>query len=648
MIVGLYLRHIKTYKNIHFVPIGDYKFINYLGKNGSGKSSIIEGFDSFFNGREYSINKSAKKAGLNKTSNVPYFVPIFLIEKSKITTNNKKDFETLSNFFWNVEEKTITASVRKSGPEVSEFFKLRNSIIEKKSTHFLIMIGETVFKNVYIPFFQEQINPLKNIADEDNLDDSQNTFDIKFKSVLETIKKTYSYVYIPVEIDVEDFTKIETASMQKVFGKTLKDEIMQVLSQTDINKINTKLNDFIKELEIKLNGEYYYESISLSKKNLTPYDLFEKILEVYFKRRVLNKGNSSDKKLAKKVSELSAGEKRQALIDLLYAFLTDGNERDRYVVIGIDEPENSLHNGLCYEQFEKLKEISKKYQVLITTHWYGFLPTISEGVGHFLNKTKEDKVKFETYELYSYRSTIKQDIENNGNRIPQDFQLKSMNDLVQSIFHSIGQENSYNWLICEGMSEKIYFDYYFKNEIQNKNLKILALGGYKEVIRLYRYLELPMKETKNLSEFKGKIYCLIDTDNQITGDDIKDGLNSLKIRRLSNKHYIDETDLVTLDNKEIFKTEIENALNPKIFKKVLHSMTNDKKYRIDDDIKVEQLKNTDFSASLENYKINHFFDENTGKNKVEFAEKYIAELKSLSNAQQYIPNWIKKIKEFYN
>lgn len=84
----------------------------------------------------------------------------------------------------------------------------------------------------------------------------------------------------------------------------------------------------------------------LQKKYLKNTDLFEKILEVYFKIRVLNKGNSSNRKLSKKIRELSAGEKRQALINLVYAFLSDKNERDGYIIIGIDEPENSLHTSL--------------------------------------------------------------------------------------------------------------------------------------------------------------------------------------------------------------------------------------------------------------------------------------------------------------
>ena len=40
------------------------------------------------------------------------------------------------------------------------------------------------------------------------------------------------------------------------------------------------------------------------------------------------------------------------------------------------------------------------------------------------------------------------------------FTLKSTNDLVQAIYYSLQANEHYNWLIVEGVSEKIYFEYY--------------------------------------------------------------------------------------------------------------------------------------------------------------------------------------------
>ena len=46
MIVGIFLRHIKTYKGINFVPLSDgEKFCGLVGNNGIGKSTVLEALD---------------------------------------------------------------------------------------------------------------------------------------------------------------------------------------------------------------------------------------------------------------------------------------------------------------------------------------------------------------------------------------------------------------------------------------------------------------------------------------------------------------------------------------------------------------------------------------------------------------------------
>lgn len=83
---------------------------------------------------------------------------------------------------------------------------------------------------------------------------------------------------------------------------------------------------------------------------------------------------------------------------------------------------------------------------------------------------------------------------------------------------------------------KKYFEYFFKNEIDNKKLRILLpLGGNNNVSQeVYEYLELPMRE-KN-SSIKGKVWCLIDTDSTRHKEYIGDRTKNLKIRRLSNQN----------------------------------------------------------------------------------------------------------------
>ena len=63
MIVGVFLRHYKTYSGTNYIPLSSgSNFCGLVGNNGIGKSSILEAFDSLFNGKEWNINSGQKKA----------------------------------------------------------------------------------------------------------------------------------------------------------------------------------------------------------------------------------------------------------------------------------------------------------------------------------------------------------------------------------------------------------------------------------------------------------------------------------------------------------------------------------------------------------------------------------------------------------
>lgn len=657
MIIGLFLRHIKAYKGINFIPIGfEHNFVSYIGENGIGKSSVIEALNSFFNNRKYIINKEALSDGITGANN-PYILPIFLIEKVKIS-KHKKEFEKISDFFWNIQKHTITPGIQGSA---KEFFELRDKIIEKKETHHLILMGETNFQAGHKTFFgsfHSEENFLVQFLEKDPADVKGKTGDDRekvitewtneldrkletadWKRILQELKDLYSFVYLPVELEIESFTKIETDEMQKIFDKNLKKEINDALSSvkfTGSEGINTKLDSFVDEIEKTLDNIYCYDTGVSRGNTVTQSDIVEKIIESYFQKRTLYKGD-------KRVSELSAGEKRQALIDVVYAFLIKSKEREKDVIIAIDEPENSLHTSLCYDQFEKLQAISENNQILITTHWYGFLPIINKGFGHFLSY-QEDSIRFETYNLFDYRSKIKQDLTTSKNKIPYDFNLKSTNDLVQSIFYSLNKDEPYNWLIVEGISEKIYFEYFLQQEIEDKKLRILCLGGQNKVSEIYEYLELPIKNEKE--NLKGKVYCLIDTDQKEHKKHIADGHNNLKIRRLSNDNKPDKTKLLCLNNSDNSMCDIEQSLNPVIFQKTINELDVAENYKIKAIEKVNG--NTHFIKNFNNTKIEEFFKENEGENKVKFAKKYIEVLSKESNPNEFIGDWINEIKNYFN
>ncbi|BBL88664.1 hypothetical protein VroAM7_13170 [Vibrio rotiferianus] len=663
MIIGLFLRHIKAYKGINFVPVGhEYKFVTYVGENGSGKSSILEALDSFLNNKPYPINKSALNDGINTVGNEPFVAPIFLIDKTKVN-NNKRQFELLSNYFWSVTKSGLHSSIQTS---TKEFFEIRDSLVNKSQyssdSHYLIVCGEQNLNSTLKPYFASfhndegfllhfleveptVISELSGQDKKDKISELREQLKIKlqqrdWKNIAQHLKDLYSYVYFPVEIEVESFTKIETVEMQKIYDKKLKNEIETALSSVNfLNQggINQTLDTFISEIEYILGNEYCYDTGQKRNNSVTKSDLVNKILEVYFQKRVLNRKTSDG---LTRVSELSAGEKRQALINLVYAFLKRNSERETMVIIAVDEPENSLHTALCYDQFEKLKEISRSNQILITTHWYGFLPVVSEGYGHFLNVNNK-KISFESYDLYHYRSEVKSAIENSRNKIPSNFILKSTYDLVQSIFYSIMNDEPYNWIICEGVSEKIYFEHFFREEIENKKLRILPMGGQNKVIRLYKYLQNPISEEK----CKGKVYCIIDSD-QIRCEEINRGCNTLAIRRLSNKNSHEKTELLTLDHNDASTTDIERALHPIIFKQVINTLSSNTDYHIEKI--VNEGGNCDFIKNFKNIELEEYFKENDGNNKVTFANEYVKVSNSNYEYNELVPSWVNEIKNFFN
>ena len=648
MIIGIFLRHIKAYKGIKYIPIGEkHNFVAFTGENGVGKSSILQGLDSFFNEKNYFINKGSVGEG-TKDINFPYFVPIFFIPKDKIKGKSEEIVKELSDFFWNVEKTNLSPGVIGT---TKDFFELREKIKDKKDSHYLLVIGEKILNTAqtYFGSFHRDLELMKkfdiNINDAEisktDIDEYEKELDDhlqkNYKNLLKEIRDIYSYVYIPVEIDVQDFTKIEQTEMQKIFDKEIKAEIEKMISSKDINDINDKLNAFTDEIVSILDNKYFYDTGNRGKKSLTPRDLVEKILETYFQIRVLNKGKIGDKN-AKKISELSSGEKRQALIDLICAFLKKGDEREKSLIIGIDEPENSLHTSICYDQFEKLKKVSDKNQILITTHWYGFLPVISEGVVHFL-KNEEQSISF-------LPEIDLSDIEYKTNNNPQDFTLKSTNDLVQSIFYSLKAEKPYNWLICEGKSDKAYLDYFFEKEINHNNLRIIAVGGASLVKKFYKYLELPIEENiKNLK--KGKVFCLTDTDSDTDKLNILNQKNNhfnkiLKIQRLAKNQEIFTT-LINFETQEKqAPINIEQSLNPTIFRETLESLNAEPKFLI---WEIQDNDGNTTQENLTNIHINNYF-RNVNKN--DFARKYTEIIKSKQNSESYIPNWIKEIKNFFN
>ena len=650
MIISIFIKNFKIYKGINFVPISEGEnFSSLIGENGVGKSSVLEALDFSLNGKngnEWPVNNEAKNDGGLKGTNAPYLTPVFLIKKSSLKQNKKDEIEffnkaeKLSNYLWHTKQKTKARGL-------SEFYEQRKQLLENYNPkeYFLIIIGRKYDSNDM--FFGTYHTYLDFITDNPQIEHTEKELQDYFKGFYEYIISHYSYLYIPVETDVHSYTKLETQEMQKLMDKNIQSEIENAITPTTIRQINKSLNEFVADIENVLE-EYKYKG--KFKNSLTMPDLVSKIIEAYFSIKILNKKTASSKLIP--VRELSSGEKRKALIDVAYSFLINNNSRNDNIILAIDEPEASLHISACYSQFEKLINLSKlNSQIIISTHWYGYLPIVSNGNATSITKNEKNETSIQYFNLYNYREKITQDRNKVKGPLPVHYNIKSYNDLVQSILFSLIQDKPYNWIVCEGLSEKIYFEQMFSEDIKTKNLRFLPLGSFKEVKKLYSLLLAPIQDPDY--QIKGKVICLIDTDAERMNIDFSKTKN-LFFKRLMNNKTKGTTIIDVNSNITNPPTEIEDCLNPHIYKQTLIEFAEEyetiKNILTTNEVRLNAL-NSYYTFDLresEKEDIKAFFDDNQGYNKIRFAEKYTEISKSQFFENEPKMEWIENIRKLIN
>lgn len=118
---------------------------------------------------------------------------------------------------------------------------------------------------------------------------------------------------------LDELLKLENNEMQMLLNKNLLNEIEQILTKKQdgvgnksiVKQINEYLDKFIEQVNEAISAvdeSYSFSTEENYKKSLTAKDIREKILEAYFPLRVL-------KRNGRKISQLSSGEQRKALID---------------------------------------------------------------------------------------------------------------------------------------------------------------------------------------------------------------------------------------------------------------------------------------------------------------------------------------------
>lgn len=638
MIIGVFLRNIKTYAGINYIPLTNgHRFCGLVGNNGIGKSSVLESIDSLLNGKQWNYNVVTKKSGFKTTR--PHIVPVYLLSLDKVSTENANRFKIISDYTWTVEETDISPQNR---VHFKMFQEQRNSLINTENrSSLLIPLGLSYDEVPNLSIFNTKklVEKIKGSTEEiyTQLQDE----DLKeFSQLHEEIKNTFEYIYIPKDIEPENFTQLETQEIQALMGENLNEILEKCVPQNIIRDINTKLKDFIDSLSNTL-GEYSFRTTGQRQVNLRKNDVYKLIIDAYFKIRKLHKKEGEN---WLELNVLSSGEKQKAIIEVAFQFLSNYRSKTDNLIIAIDEPESSLHMSACYEQFNKLFEISTLCsQLLFATHWYGFIPTVQDGYVSVISKMANQH-KFDLINIGRYRESIKQVVRESKGKLPYDIRLKSINDFVQSIITSILEEKPYNWLICEGSSEKIYFEAYFADIKKDKKLRIIPVGGASEVKKIYNNLQVAYEDFRK--EIKGKVILISDTDTQLVQYQIRNEEN-LVCYRIVNDESTRKTELVKIDSNLVSpKTEIEDSLNGVVFFETLKEFESaypelsDIIQGINDPTEEETYFSLDLPRSKQKI-LEDFFDKNN--NKFEFAKKYSQKISS----NYKTPEWIEKIRKLY-
>ena len=155
----MFLRNVKTYRKITYIPISDgEKFCGLLGDNGAGKSSILEALDSFFNDRSINPNLSYKQTP--DTKNLPHLVPIFLLKKELFSTEEIEILQPMHDFLINANDKTDVprpniSQLKKFIEDRDNLLKYTSIFLEKLIQKHLPNLKPMKFKNLWVKTYMK-------------------------------------------------------------------------------------------------------------------------------------------------------------------------------------------------------------------------------------------------------------------------------------------------------------------------------------------------------------------------------------------------------------------------------------------------------------------------------------------------------------
>ncbi|HEY0922209.1 ATP-dependent nuclease [Rheinheimera pacifica] len=573
MIAGLFIRNIKCYKGINFVPVieSESEKVSILtGGNGVGKSTILESLNYILN----SVEVSDWEITIGEKKDRGMVCPIFLLDSEDLSDDPK--LKKISDVFWNAD----LTKFYQHGEWVKEFSNWRDAL--KKDTDitkkYLIPIGRTSKNDtVFTSTFHSLIENRK-------VDGMSKMY---FKELLSKVIDLYSYIYIPVESSIKNILSIQAKEMQAMMDKRIIDEIKGILEKKVSSKesimetINKNLHEYIDDLNSKFYDGYRYQPRGF-KKNLSTIDVTKLVVKEFFENRILTKNG-------KLITSLSSGQQRLALIDVATTMLSSNNY-SKNIILSIDEPEASLEVSQRLKQFNRLSDLAAKFghQCLFTTHWYGMLLKPFRGhLVHIRDDEQPPNVKgFRLEALFGCRSEI-----------PDDIELKGFFDFMSSIISAM-KSNEENWIICEGVEDATYLKCYLSGKVGKLN--IIPFNGCGNIRKLFKFLEVPFSDDSERKSIKGKILCLVDTDekNLMIEQSYKSSVygKKLSFSRVSIDRQNDVSSILSIANPNAVNTEIEDLLHIKPYTETIIHLSKTKPEISSDFVELLNLYTVDYTS----------------------------------------------------
>lgn len=203
MIAGLFIRNIKCYSNLNFIPLIDTHndlFSIFIGANGVGKSTILEAIGYILN----KIDSKKWEITIDQKRNDAFVCPLFLIKKNKIASKYIDKLELISKKFWELD-----ASTRSTAAASDEFLTFKDNLKSaiNSDDYFLIAIGKGVDDEIIMTStYDERIfNSLRR----------HGTSKDDVKGVYQSIIDHYSYIYIPIGNKIKDILSIQAHEIDR-------------------------------------------------------------------------------------------------------------------------------------------------------------------------------------------------------------------------------------------------------------------------------------------------------------------------------------------------------------------------------------------------------------------------------------------------